>query len=486
MEQKICKYIQELHMMEQGDVVLIGVSGGADSVCLLLVLHALSEQIGFSVEVVHVEHGIRGEESLKDARFVEMLCKQLGVLYTQYSVDVLAFSKENHLGIEESARILRYEQFRKRAKQMEKPVKIALAHHMEDNAETILFQMIRGSGIVGLCGMMPIRQEEENIFIRPLLLTSRNEIEQYLQTKNQDYVFDSTNNDITYSRNRIRKEIIPALAEVNTQAVRHMNESARQLCLVHDFLRQQTKAAMDEMVVVKDNVLEINKNRFTQLHAAVQSEVIRQCIFRIAGKQKDILSIHISDVLSLFYKQIGKTICLPYGVIARMDYESLCLVKEPKEETSDWSIPQKIDACMLERCKDTGDSLNIILNQQGACLEISVTKYEQHLEEIPKKTYTKWFDYDKIKNGFLIRTRKQGDYFVQDTCGHRKKLSNYFIDEKIPAHKRDEMMLVAIDNEIVWLIGARIGENYKVQSDTTYILVMKYNGGKEHGLQDKA
>ena len=161
MFQKVQKYMMELNMVSSEDTLLVGVSGGADSVGLLLLLHSLQEQMHFHLEAVHVEHGIRGEESVKDADFVEELCKRMQIVCHKVSVDVPAYCKAHAVGVEEGARLLRYEAFAKLAK--ERQAKIVLAHHMEDNAETILFQMARGSSLTGLCGMSPIRIDEDGV-----------------------------------------------------------------------------------------------------------------------------------------------------------------------------------------------------------------------------------------------------------------------------------------------------------------------------------
>ncbi len=482
MEQKIRKYIEEEHMIERGDVVIAAVSGGADSVCMLLVLHALCKQMGFALEVVHIEHGIRGKESIRDAQFVKALCEKLEILHTQYSVNVLQFSKAHHIGIEEAARLLRYEHFCKRAEEIEAPVKIALAHHMEDNAETILFQMARGSGMAGMRGIMPVRKGLKVTYIRPLLLLARQEIEEYLQQREQSYVLDSTNADTTYSRNRIRNSVLPEMIQVNAQAVAHMNRTAGQMQLVYDFLQQETKKALDKFVNIIEDVVEIQLGGLDELHPAVQSELIRESIFLATGERKDIASVHIMDVLSLLSKQSGKEIQLPYEIVAKKTFDTLRIARELEKEGN--FFEKEVNAFELLTCKERNESLEILLDD-GSCLQMSVKQYQKCEEEIPKKTYTKWFDYDKIKNGFSIRNRRDGDYFVQDAKGRHKKLSNYFIDEKIPAYQRARMPLLTRGSEVIWLIGGRISENYKVTSDTTDIVVIQYKGEQEYELQDE-
>ena len=169
MIERICEFMDKWHMVSAGDRVLVGVSGGADSICLCLILKELSTQMKFSVEVIHVEHGIRGEASKRDALFVKQFCREQKLTYREFPVDVPAYAKKYHMGDEEAARKLRYDIFVKAAKE-KAGTKIALAHHMEDNAETMLFQLARGSGLDGLCGMRPVRAgEDSECYIRPLL-----------------------------------------------------------------------------------------------------------------------------------------------------------------------------------------------------------------------------------------------------------------------------------------------------------------------------
>ena len=229
MFQKILHYCKKENLIQQGDCVLAGVSGGADSVCMLFVLLHLQKEMGFHLEAVHVEHGIRGEESVEDAVFVEQLCKEQGVPLQSFSVQAAEYASKYKIGLEEAARILRYDCYKKAAEKMQNfKVKVALAHHADDNAETVLFQMLRGSGVDGLSGMKPKRELKEGMdVIRPMLPVTRKEIERFLESEGQSFCIDSTNEDISYSRNKIRKVILPMLEEVNTKAISHINQSAQ-------------------------------------------------------------------------------------------------------------------------------------------------------------------------------------------------------------------------------------------------------------------
>ena len=477
MLRKVQKTLEELNMAASQDLILVGVSGGADSVCLLLVLEALRKDMGYSLEAVHVEHGIRGQESMDDAAFVEDLCARMQVVCNKVSVDVPAYSAETGIGTEEAARILRYEVFARIAK--EKHAKVALAHHMEDNAETILFQLVRGSSLTGLCGMQPVREDEEGIvYIRPLLSLHRGEIEDFLMAHGMGWREDSTNGELEYSRNYLRNVVLPQLLKVNDQAVAHMNGTAGRLQDVRDFLAQETKkawVAISHETAEEGKILEVSLDisALKELHAALQKEVVLKAISTVCGSKKDITAVHVEDVLSLCGKQSGREVSLPYQVAARRNFDRIVLQKAA-ELPECFSVA--ISAEELENIFATGVELEVPLRQKES-LKIKIFSYNRESMKILKKSYTKWLDYDKIKKGFCIRTRRSGDYFIGDALGHHKKLKNYFIDEKISATEREQMWLLAQDSLVLWLIGGRISEHVKVTEDTKTIVEIEYNGG---------
>lgn len=503
MRTKVRKNLQNIIFPK--DTLLVGVSGGADSVCLLMVLYALSGEMDFSIEAVHVEHGIRGQESLEDAAFVQELCKQMQVPLTQISVDVPTYSKAQGIGTEEAARLLRYSAFEKLAK--EKQAKVALAHHMEDNAETVLFQLLRGSSLSGLCGMKPLRVDEHGVtYIRPLLSIHRKEIENYLRQQGQSYRTDSTNASLDYHRNYIRKVILPELTNINEQAVAHIHTAASQLMEIRDFLQAETDKAWDQCVHIidKDNtqeiaadiicgknnerkqqILQIDIEQLAEYHIAVQKEVVYTAIAHMLGLKKDISNSHVQDVLELCRKQSGKEVYLPKGLIAKREYsmikffylsENINLNTIMYHENKDNFTKQGednhvcISAQQMQQWARSKEPIVVPFGEKGEYLQVRVLPYYGKSAEIPQKTYTKWLDYDKIKTGFCIRTSQSGDAFISDVFGHRKKLKRYFIDEKIPASQRECMWLLAQEQTVLWLIGGRISEHVKVTDDTKNIL----------------
>ena len=515
-EKKVAKRIREWNMIQPGDHIMVGLSGGADSVCLLLLLHKLREEMAFSLEAMHVEHGIRGEESRQDARFAADLCKHLEVPQQTVSIDVPSYAKEHGLGLEEAARILRYEIFEKAAG--EKKAKIALAHHMEDNAETILFQLARGSSLTGLCGMQPVRTSETGVvYIRPLLVLHREEIEEYLAEQGQPYCVDGTNMELEYSRNYLRNVILPAFSNINQQTVSHINETAEQLREVSDFLDQQIQASWKDVVIenrightnkINTNKIEetilLDLSKIEKLHPALQKGLFYKAVSTIAGGKKDIASVHVEQVRGLLNKQSGKTVTLPNGMIAVRENDRIRFCPAYYRSRNMHTEKEKSDvetiavtAGALREMLENGQTCRILLekslpeavleealsgsNQEKesvlkaecaeACyFEISVRERESFADEIPRKTYTKWFDYDKIKDGFCIRKRQSGDYLMYDVSGHRKKLKQYFVDEKIPVTKRENIWILAQDHLVLWVVGGRISEHAKVTEATKFIM----------------
>lgn len=463
------KEVQKLHMIEEGDVVLAAVSGGADSVCMLLLLCELQKKIPFSLRVIHVEHGIRGKESVSDAEFVEKLCRERGISLSRYDVKVPAYAKEHGLGEEEAARKLRYDCFLQEADRYGKDgrgVKIALAHHADDNAETILFQMVRGSGIDGLCGMQPVRPFAEHAYlIRPLLTVSRAEIEAYLKTKGQTYCTDSTNSDTDYSRNKIRHEILPLLQEVNAQAVAHINQSGMILREVADYMEAQAKRVYEKYQTPVENGIFVSELLWKE-EAVLRKEVLHLVLEAAAHSKKDITSKHLKELDDLMEKQVGRSISLPYQIQAKRQYGGIFLGRCKQEDAAEresFSISREV-------LLNAQNPLGVEMVLSGRTWRIRVFPFSGKMEEISQKAYTKWFDYDKIQNGLHIRKRRQGDYLTVDEAGHTKKLKQYFINEKIPQEERNRIWLLADASNILWIVGRRIGASYKVSKDTKRVL----------------
>ena len=475
-------------IVEDGDIVLAGVSGGADSVCLLLMLEQLQKKTDFLLEAVHVEHGIRGEESRKDAAFVKNLCQDHGIRCHIFSVEVPLFAEKHGLGLEEAARILRYDCYKKAAESVkkefpEKKIKLALAHHAEDNAETVLFQMVRGSGLDGMCGIRPVRNDAESVtYIRPLLGVSRCEIEQELKRRGQAYCTDATNENLEYSRNHIRHRILPELKKVNAQAVLHMNRMAEQMNEIRDYMDRQLADAYEKIVSREKADVVLHVELLRGLSHILQTRLVHNALAEAAGARQDLEAGHVEAVLGLMDKQSGRSVDLPYGLVAERSYDRIRLRQRDAKMVSKEMTEIAISAEILEEISSSGQTKSIKVCDTGALFTMRIFPFDGKVSEIPQKMYTKWLDYDKIKFGFSIRTRKNQDYFVMDAVGHRKKLSDYFINQKIPAEERDATLLIADGSQILWIVGGRMGRGAQLDGTSRMVLELIYQGGTRDGL----
>lgn len=497
MTEQVIEWIKAEKLIAQGDCVIAGVSGGADSVCLLRLLLEIQKKLDFTLEAVHVEHGIRGEESREDAAFVRALCDSFRVPCHIYAVDVPSYAEEKGLGLEEAARIKRYECYQKeieKRKGEKRTVKVALAHHADDNAETLLFQMIRGSGIVGLAGMRAKRPLTEGAeLIRPLLNVQRREIESYLSSIGQEYRVDSTNTDTDYSRNRIRHNILPELSEINEQAVSHMNRSAGMLRQIADYLAQQAEEAMRECCVRETPEREETENknrecrgtvfidaeRFLTYPELLQNEMLHRALAEVSGSSRDIGAVHVEAVRLLFQKQVGRSLDLPYGVRAERVYDGIRVEMSQKVSVDGKEIPQEYRLGEAEWQRlEAGEELCIFLPEGE--LHFRILEPEPEVGKIHKKKYTKWLNYDKIKGDLQIRRRKPGDYLTVDLQGHKKKLKEYFVNEKIPRESREHIWLLTREEHVLWVIGGRISADYRNSQQTKKILEVQAVGGNYH------
>ena len=471
-EEKVFSYMEEHGMAAPGHRIVAGVSGGADSVCLLFVLREYAGRIPLELAVIHVDHGLR-EDAGEDAEFVRDLCLQLGVPFYMRKVDVKAFAGREKRSLEEAARILRYRAFQKAAEEFEAD-RIAVAHSANDRAETMLFHLFRGSGIKGLCAIPPKREQ----IIRPLLCLERREIECYLAERGISYRTDSTNNGDSYTRNRIRHHILPvAEQEVSARTVAHMCRTADMLSELDEYLELQTleaKRSCVEPLTADTAQLTVNVERFGQLHIALQKRLLLSLLRELAPGGRDISAAHVEDILALFEKEGNPRIDLPFGIRAVRRYGAVFLERgqEPCKKT-DCLLHQKIELPAGE----TLDPLFFDLGSVGQA-EISVF-FVKNGQKVPRNEYTKWFDYDKILESPVFRYRQTGDYLsLADGKGGtvHKSLKDYMINEKIPREDRDRMMLLAEGKHVVWLIGYRISEYYKVNENTKRILQVKLIG----------
>ena len=312
MKEKVWKYIREHHMIETGDYVVAGISGGADSVCLLFMLKEFQKEMDFFLEAVHVEHGIRGEESLEDAAFTKRLCRKWEVPFRMAAFDVPKRAEKEKLTLEEAARKCRYEAFEEACGEREN-AKIAVAHNQDDQAETILWNLVRGAGLQGLCGIRPVNGK----VIRPLLGISRKEIEEYLKRQAQDYCIDSTNLTDVYTRNRLRHQILPEIEDgLNVRARVHIAQAGERLGRAWEYLEKEARKKAEEISSIRKREVWIEGKALLREEEVMQEYILRICMERLGMGLKDVGAVHLEEMKKL---AVGQS-CLLYTSPSPRDY----------------------------------------------------------------------------------------------------------------------------------------------------------------------
>ncbi len=465
---KVSDYVQKYRMIEENDTIAAGVSGGADSVCLLFVLLQLKKTIPFRLAVVHVNHGIR-EDAGKDADYVKMLCEENHLPFYLTEINIKNYAGEYGLSEEEAGRKIRYQAFREalNRENVGEKGKIAVAHNSNDRAETMLFHFFRGTGLTGASGIKPV---SGNI-IRPLLCLERQEIEAWLETRGINYQTDSTNHQDIYTRNRIRHHILPYAEEkICSGAIAHMNQAGDNLLEAEEFIVRQTDIAKQRCVVSEcrqgREVLTIALPEFWKEDSYLQGRILLSCLEEITQGRKDITSNHIHSIKRLFASDGCKEIHLPYGITVYKKYDVGMIDKEDRTGN-----PEIASSGEVSREYPVSVPGSLWIPGLGMA-EFTVFAYEK-CKNIPKKTYTKWFDYDKITKSIAFRVRKKGDFLtINERMGH-KSLQDYFVNEKIPKAERDSFYVLADGSHIMWVPGYRISEYYKVSETTLNILEVK-------------
>ena len=445
----IYRYIKDNKLIEKEDVVLVAVSGGADSMALLYILQIFKADLDIELCVCHVHHGIRGEEADGDANYVKEYCTKNNLEYREYKEDIINLAKEKSLSLEEAGRLRRYEIFDSLSGELEKEkgrkVKIAVAHNKNDNAETIIMNLCRGTGLKGLSG---IKLNRKNI-IRPLLYTDRSKIEEILKDAKISYRVDSTNLGDDYKRNIIRHKILPVLQEdINNASVENIVKSSKFINMADEFIDEKAREISKEIFIYRNTGLVGFKfEKLKKEKKILRTYFIRIFIKEILNKLKDIEAVHIDMLDNLIFMETGKSINFPYKLRFYKTYDSILL--------------------------DRGDADNKKEKDLKEDFELRV--FENKNFKIDDLIYTKYVDYAKIEKVLSFRTRETGDY-IYIKAG-KKSIKSFMIDEKIEAKDRNKIPLVAMGKDIIWIVGKRLSEAYKVDDSTKRILEIKYKRG---------
>lgn len=473
---RVAEFIRQYQMIAPGDVVLTGFSGGADSVLLLELLQELAKKGGFQVQAVHVHHNLRGEEADRDAAFAEAFCAEREIPFFLYSCPVEEVARKEHLSLEEAGRMERRRVFRE-CMEAHGGTRIALAHHRNDLAETMMHHLARGTSLAGLASLRPVRGN----FIRPLLCLERTEIEKELERRKIAWCDDSTNGADDYTRNGIRHHVIPYLEQqVNERTVAHMAETSLDFLEAEEYFCDEAEKLFRNCCVRREDGLELQECLAKEAKI-LQRYVVRDCLEQLAGQRKDLGREHLESVLDLFEKQVGKRVCLPYGLEAVRGYDGIVL-RSYDGKRADGDRKEKNPYGIEIAGEGVYDWKEFQIRAsfpQTEPLESGQTGQwrEANFKRISEKKYTKCFNYARIRDGLVLRTRRSGDFLTVRADGSRKKLKDYMIDAKIPREQRDSILLAADGQEIVWVVGYRISERYRVREDAEKIIQLEVSGG---------
>ena len=435
MIEKVRSYIKENRLLKPDDRVIVGLSGGMDSMTLIDVLLSL----GYNCMAVHCNFHLRGEESERDAAFVEQWCESAKVGLVSVDFDTYRYAAEHKISIEMAARELRYKWFEDIRKEHHADA-IAVAHHRDDLAETVLLNLIRGTGIRGLSGISP----KNNFIVRPLLGVSRDEIEAYVDERKLPFIFDSSNSDDAFVRNFLRLNVIPLLEKINPsvknsiyRTAQHVGEARK----IYDFYVENQKKA-----IFTDNRIDIDKLKTTLSPATMLFEILSPFGFN-ASVIEDICQCLDSIPGKVFYSN---------------DYR---LIKDRKDlildKISDENLSQReyaIDKVSQEitdpiRLKISFLSGNITINKDARFL---------------------YADADKLSFPLTLRKWQPGDWFIPFGMKGRKKLSDFFTDRKFSLPDKENAWVLTSDEDIVWVVGERSDDRFKITESTENVLVMEF------------
>lgn len=474
------KTIEKHDMISPGDRVIIGVSGGPDSLCLLHILNQLKKELDIELFIAHINHCLRGVEADLDEEFVIQYAGQLNLDAYSKRVNVKEYAKTHKMTLEEAGREIRYSFFEDVSKQV-RANKIVVAHNLNDHIETFLFNLIRGSGMEGLKGIEPIRGN----IIRPLIESDRNNIELYCQENQLTPRIDASNSETIYTRNQIRLGLIPYLKEkFNVNIVKSLNRTSQLIYDENSFLCSIAEKYYTECLLEEGkDVIKLSIKRFNQLHVAVKRRIIRLIIEKLKDELRAVEKIHIDNVLEILLREkTGTRIYVPSGIVIKIEYGKIVIAKVSAEKEVIFSY-----AILLHG--------EVEIPELRSKLTAQVLKIEE-AEAVKKSNNICILDYEKLLNEagslcnshsthnseliapaidfLVVRNRRDGDIIRPSGTGGTKKLKEYFIDKKTPREERLSSPLIARGKEIVWIIGKRYTENYKVTNTTKEVLVLEY------------
>jgi tRNA(Ile)-lysidine synthase len=452
--QQVEEVIRKQSLLADGSTVLLAVSGGADSVCLLDVLVQLAPLHRWQLHVGHFNHRLRGEAAEADAVFVQGLASRWGLPCTVEAGDVADLARAHHLSLEDAARRLRYA-FLTRTAQAVGAAAIALAHHQDDQAETVLLHLLRGSGLAGLAGM----QYRNGLLVRPLLDFPRQALRDYCQRKGLAFREDATNLSVVPQRNWVRHVVIPMLQERYPQVGEALARAARVLGQDFAFLVHSARAWLAQHSRQCDEGLLLELAAWRELHPALQAWTLRCAVQQVAGTWHDLEQVHLAEVCALLQAaQPGMWRPLPGGLMVRLEQDGIWM--GPADRVRPWQ------PVLLAVPGETS------LPSLGQRIVAEVVEGNALPAQVP--SHEAWLDLDQTGTVLRVRPRQPGDRFLPLGMATEKKLQDFFVDTHVPLRLRDRIPLVeTADGCIVWVAGHRLDARFRVTAQTCRMLHLR-------------
>jgi tRNA(Ile)-lysidine synthase len=467
LKQKVLAYIRENKLVSPGEKLAVAVSGGPDSVCLLYILSGLRKELDIDLHVAHLNHQLRGEESEADAKYVAGLAKRLGIPSTIASRDVKSYQKKRRLSLEEAAREVRYDFLSSVAKEVG-AAKVAIGHTSDDHIETVLMHLVRGSGIRGLRGLLPVNKltVSGNVLtaIRPLLCLNRRDTTAFCRSHKLKPRLDASNFALQPLRNKVRHSLLPELRKYNPQISQALLRLSKSASDDLDLIEKEARSLIKNIIShVKSSVV-INKKGFLALPRSLQRQILRSSIESLLGSLKDIEAVHIEDIIEALDKPAGKVIGLPFGINFTIEYDRYILSPDSLSLCPSPSLEGEINLKIPGKITFRGWEVNASV--------ITLSEYKARTGET--NDFSAFFDFDKVGKKLSVRHRLPADRFQPLGMANPKKLSTFMIDARIPRTWRLRIPIVCASNKILWVVGYRIGERYKVLPDTKKVLQLEF------------
>lgn len=468
LELRVLRFIQEHQLVSREQPLLVAVSGGPDSVCLLHLLVRLQPELGIRLHVAHLNHQLRGAEAEADARYVSALADRLGVPVTIAQRDVKGYQARHRISLEEAAREVRYT-FLAEVAESTSASRVAVGHTIDDHIETILMHLIRGSGIRGLRGLQPVVSWQLSgrrlTIVRPLLTVTREETADYCRYYQLSPRTDATNLLLSPLRNRIRHRLLPQLRSYNPRIVEALLRTARIASDDLAFLDGEVSRIWDDIVQSGEDVIALDKERFLELPPALQRHLLRTSIERLSGNLKDIEARHIEEIMGALTKPAGKTLNLPGGLIFAVEYGKYLIGS---------------DAAALSPFPELEGEFTVKVpgeTQLPGWQIVAIVIDSSAIKGKPENDFTACFDLDKTGEELVVRARQRGDRFQPLGMSQLEKLGEFMIDARIPRAWRERIPIVCSPSQILWVVGWRIDDRVKVTENTRRVLCLKFKRG---------